>query len=190
MRTFYLLVLCSIVLFKATGQPGSLDSAFGKNGIQTTSFFNNLNIGDERGKVVLTNANGDVFVVAESDFIKIAKYLPDGRPDSSYGNNGYSDAVGMYTAGALMQGDKVVVAGTSAVARYTANGRLDFTFGVNGITTPPPFQSDDGNIINAIALQGDKIIVAGNTLINAGRGGWIPTLALARYTANGTLDAS
>ncbi len=43
MRTLCLLLLCSIVLFKATGQPGSLDSSFGNNGIQTTAFLSNAN---------------------------------------------------------------------------------------------------------------------------------------------------
>jgi hypothetical protein len=88
MRTFYLLLLCSIVLIKATGQPGSLDPTFGNNGIQTTAFSNSNSL-SEKGRVVLTSANGDIFVVVQVDnpsYTKIAKYLPDGRLDSSYGN--------------------------------------------------------------------------------------------------------
>src|SRR3954468_9548442 len=107
MRTFYLLLLCSIVLIKATGQAGSLDSTFGNKGIQTTAFIGNFF--GETAKTVLINANGDIFVVL--DIGRIVKYLPDERLDSSYGNAGYSDRVNISIASAVMQGDKIVVAG-------------------------------------------------------------------------------
>src|SRR4051794_3088422 len=101
MRTLCLLLLCSIVLFKANSQAGSLDSTFGNNGIQTTAFLSNANTLDENGQVVLTNANGDIFVVAQVNssyntiypYTRIAKYLPDGKLDSSYGNAGYSNGL-------------------------------------------------------------------------------------------------
>src|SRR5690349_9029477 len=108
MRTLCLLLLCSIVLFKATGQPGSLDPSFGNNGIQTTA----ITIGnflDEQGKTVLTDAKGDIFVILNIG--GIVKYLPNGRLDSSYGNAGYSNVVNMSIAGAAFQGDNILVAG-------------------------------------------------------------------------------
>src|SRR3954447_5983667 len=85
MNRLCLLLLCSIVLCKATGQPGSLDPTFGNNGIQTTAFYNNLNTSIEQGSKVLTNASGDIFVVVLVSYssTRIAKYLPDGRLDSS-----------------------------------------------------------------------------------------------------------
>src|SRR6476659_8018995 len=87
MNKLCLLLLCCIVLFKAIGQPGSLDSSFGNNGIQTTTFLHNLNIYGEAGRVALTSAKGDIFVVVGfSDYSAIAKYLPDGKLDSSFGN--------------------------------------------------------------------------------------------------------
>ncbi len=50
-----------------------------------------------KDSVVLTSANGDIFVVVQVNYsyTRIAKYLPDGRLDSSYGNAGYSNAVGL-----------------------------------------------------------------------------------------------
>src|SRR4051794_2873859 len=147
MRTLCLLLLCSIVLFKATGQPGSLDSAFGENGIQTTTFSNNLNPLSESAKAVLTNANGDMFVVANiGGSTRIAKYLPGGRLDSSYGKAGYSSpGMNLNVTSAAFQGDKIVVAGYTynsstltgdfALARYSADGKPDSSFGVNGLVT-------------------------------------------------------
>jgi uncharacterized delta-60 repeat protein len=186
MRTLCLLLLCSIVLIKATGQAGSLDPSFGNNGIQTTVFLDTANTLNERGQVVLTNANGDIFVVAlvvpdYQGYTRIAKYLPDGRLDSSYGNAGYSNAANMGVTSAMMQGDKIIAGGYTynydngthdfALARYTADGRLDPSFGVNGIVGGP-----EGGA-SSIAIQGDKIIVAGGS-------------RLVRYTADGTLDSS
>jgi uncharacterized delta-60 repeat protein len=183
MRTLCLLLLCSVILFKSTGQPGSLEPTFGNNGIQTTAVSNNANTLSEEGRAILTNANGDIFVVVNnyvdqinSSYTRIAKYLPDGRLDSSYGNAGYSNAANLGITSAVMQEDKIIVAGiynygNLALARYTADGTLDSTFGVNGIVTGPEVGE-----AKAIALQGDKILVAG--------------YALVRYTADGTLDST
>src|SRR5207248_3178515 len=72
-----------------------------------------------------------------------------------------------------LQGGKIVMVSSSndnyTLTRYTADGALDSSFGVNGIGT-----GSEGTA-NAIALQGDKIVVAGSK-------------DLARYTANGALD--
>ncbi len=66
--------------------------------------------------MVLTNANGDIFVVVEaSTFTRIAKYLPDGRLDSSYGNAGYSNVVDLNVTSAAFQGDKIIVAGYTGI---------------------------------------------------------------------------
>ncbi len=51
-----------------------------------------------------------------------------------------------------------------ALARYTANGTLDSSFGENGIVTTDFNNLDD--YANSIALQGDKIIVAGSMISN------------------------
>src|SRR3954454_15966351 len=89
-----LLLLCCIVLFKVAGQLGSLDPTFGNKGIQTTAFFGNHNGSYEYGSEVLTSINGDFFlIIGVESSVKVAKYLPEGGLDSSYGNAGFSDAV-------------------------------------------------------------------------------------------------
>jgi len=199
MNKLYLLLLCCVVLFKANSQPGSLDHTFGSKGIQTTAIFSDANVLNELGRAVLTNANGDVFIAVSvsdqrSNYTRIAKYLPDGRLDSSYGNAGYSDAVKLDVSCAAFQGDKIIVAGAGnfynsdfILARYTADGVLDSSFGVNGRVKTDFNGSDD--YVNAIALRGDKIIAAGYT-VSVTNPGFNYNFALARYTTDGTLDSS
>jgi uncharacterized delta-60 repeat protein len=68
-----------------------------------------------------------------------------------------------------------------ALVRYNADGSLDTTFHSTGIVTTNFGQLDD---IHAAALQADgKIVAAGSTFI----GGKVD-LALARFTADGSLD--
>jgi uncharacterized delta-60 repeat protein len=187
-----LLLLFSVCIFKAIGQAGSLDPGFGNKGIQTTGFLSNANTFQEQGRVVLTNTNGDIFVVAMvNSFTRVAKYLPDGRLDSSYGVAGYSSAVNLGVAGAALQGDKIVVIGSGTnsfeLARFTNKGILDASFGVNGIVATH-FSEGSSDYANAVILQGDKILVAGSTYNPDS--GTDQDFALTRYTANGVLDAS
>src|SRR4051794_35344145 len=135
-----LLLLCCVILFKATGQAGSLDPGFGNKGIQIAGFFSNANTFQEQGRVVLTDTNGDIFVVAlVNSFTRIAKYLPDGRLDPSYGISGYSIAANLGVTNAVLQGDKIIVVGygnnSFQLERFTNKGIWDASFGENGMVT-------------------------------------------------------
>jgi uncharacterized delta-60 repeat protein len=88
---------------------------------------------------------------------------------------------------------KIVVGGQSGIypvfhsglARYTANGKLDRTFGTGGKATAALDPGGDG--VQAIALQSDgKIVTAGSVIHNNS------TLAFitGRFNSVGTLDAS
>lgn len=71
-----------------------------------------------------------------------------------------------------------------AVARYLENGSLDSSFGAGGIVTTQFYGTDRAN---ALALQPDgKIVVAGRSVAP----GINPAFALARFSSDGTLDAS
>jgi uncharacterized delta-60 repeat protein len=187
-KLYLLLLLFFAGIFRTSGQAGSLTPTFGNNGIQTTAFFSNVNKYDEYVTEMLTSANGDIFVVSifTGHYTRIAKYLPDGRLDSSYGNAGLSDTLNLDGTSAILQGDRIILAGDDfTLVRYTANGMLDSTFGKNGkVTTDFQRLWSDAS---SIALHEDKIIVGGTT--------WNPvnntsSFALARYSANGTLDSS
>src|SRR5205807_1873678 len=102
--------------------------------------------------------------------------------------NGFEDLANAI----VLQGNKIIAAGYApnnntsndfALARYTADGILDSSFGVNGKVITDFNNSNDQ--ANAIALQGDKIVVAGYT----GTPG-LGAFALARYTADGILDST
>ncbi len=128
-------------------------------------------------------------------YFALARYTTNGALDFSFGENGkvtttFNNSYAVANAIAL-QGDKIVVAGCTsaynntdfALARYTTDGKLDSSFGVNGIVTTDFNTPND--YANAIAIQGDKIIAAGFT------GNYPNTdFALARYTTNGALDSS
>ncbi|MBI3300769.1 MAG: hypothetical protein HYZ72_01625 [Deltaproteobacteria bacterium] len=92
---------------------------------------------------------------------------------------------------AIQSNGKIVVVGSSdalgtsdfALARYNADGSLDATFGVNGLQI-----TNFGNleVANAVAIQSDgKIVVAGWTNVFG-----TFDFALARYNADGSLDAT
>ena len=187
---------------------GSLDTSFGTRGKVTSDFSGGadgaiaINIQSD-GKIVAGGstrvANGFYY-----DFA-LARYNSDGSLDTSFGTGGkaVTDFVGdndVMTSLALLPGGKIVAAGWSyttktrdyALARYTANGSLDPTFGSGGMVTTDFFTTSRENlrdVIGAIAVQPDgKIIAAGSSETD--------TLAeyydftFARYNTDGSLDAS
>ena len=135
----------------------------------------------------------------------IARFLPDGRPDDSFDDNGKKIVVGFggTWSGAsdvgIQQDGRIVVAGTVhlgpqrrygqlaiAVARLYTGGALDASFAGDGrrVTT------GEGNLRgSAVAIQSDgKILVGGEATPTLDE---YPTnFAIARYTTNGRLDTS
>ncbi len=132
-----------------------------------------------------------------------AEILQPGSLDPTYGVSGLANpAVGTSstTNAAVLQTDgKVVVAGSSIVdgkrhftlARYTTDGKLDPSFGQNGIVILNASEIGGGNKdgedeIKAMILQGDKILVGG--YIKSKTMGNGKDLALARFDSKGALD--
>jgi uncharacterized delta-60 repeat protein len=176
----------------AANKAGQLDTSFGGTGYVTTP------IGDFSVAQGVTNYDGGKTVAVgladngtNNDFA-VARYNKDGSLDTSFGTGGTvtTDFGGddQATSVAVM-GDKIVVAGFTtpddyvtvsfAVARYNKNGSLDTSFGTGGkvVTT-----FGDGNDYgDAVAVKGDKIVVAGFAAGDFG---------LAEYTKSGALDQS
>jgi len=168
---------------------GTLDNSFGDEGI------------------VVSNLNGSIdeaysVIVQEDDKILVAgvigrgldagavRYLPDGTPDSSFGENGstFTDLGGEeYVSSMALQPDgKIIVAGiqgdrTAFTVRYLSDGRLDDSYGDNGkVITTMLYNSS----INSIILQPDgEIIIAGVYNIYGYR-----QMLLVRYLPSGSLD--
>lgn len=126
-----------------------------------------------------------------------------GMLDTSFGTNGtvvtnFTTAISTAEAVAIESTGKIVVAGSCyefgtskvALARYNMNGTLDTSFGTNGIVKTQI--SVDGVAYNfaprAVALQNDKIIVAGTR--TTGIEGNPSNMVAIRFTSQGTIDTT
>ena len=158
---------------------GALDTSFGNGGKVITP----IGGGTDSGQSVAVQSDGKIVVAGYTyigdatnyDFA-LTRYTVAGTLDASFGSGGIvSTSIGSgddrgYSL-ALQSDGKIVVAGSSALVRYTAGtGALDATFGIGGRVTATSGYS--------VALQNDgKIVVLG--------GG-----ALVRCLATGARDAS
>ncbi len=180
----------------AAQQPGMLDSAFADGGKTTLNFGS----GDDYGQSVVVQEDGKLVVagyatIGSQFHFALARYLPDGRPDSTFSSDGRqstSFGTGDHRAYAVaLQPDgKIVVAGYAtvnnefdfAVARYKTDGSLDASFSGDGKTT-----TNVGGFFDkayALLIQPDgKIVLGGVYGQNTNS-----DFALVRYLPNGQLD--
>ncbi len=177
---------------------GGLDATFDGDGKAATDFALGQSViyalaQQSDGKIIAAGAqrvgrsSGNSFTVA--------RYLPSGALDASFGAGGVSvvdfgapsEAHGV----ALQPDGKIIVAGRGgsgqngqfALARLNPNGELDASFGSGG-TVATTF-TEGGSAASALALQSDgKIVVAG--IIGTGPSDF----AFARYNPNGSLDTT
>ena len=182
------------------GAPGDLDPTFGTGGIAITfgpSDFANALVVQPDGKLVVAGTSSGDGV----NHVLLARYLPNGRGDGSFGPGGkITTTVGSHSgANAVLQqpDGKLVVAGSVVpssggpsdvlLARFLPDGRLDASFGTAGIVTTH-FVANNLEEANALLLQPDgKLVVAGRSNI---LGTPFPSAILARYLPDGRLDPS
>jgi uncharacterized delta-60 repeat protein len=183
---------------------GRLDESFGHRGVVAErtpqgGLTPEALVIQTDGKTVLVGTSSDLATAAVG--FGLARYNPDGTLDSGFGAGGrVLTRVGAATAAAhavaLQPDGDVVVAGSGftattgvsnfAVARYTPDGSLDPGFGSGGVVLTPMAAS--GAEARAIGVQSDgRIVVAGTAFAS---GTTNDALALARYTADGSPDAS
>jgi uncharacterized delta-60 repeat protein len=187
----------------AASTPGSLDPTFGNGGKVLTD----LGVGAGVPSDAVLQPNGDIVI---SGGFGVARYLPTGKLDTTFGSGGLAStgfAGGESGTGVALQPDgKIIWVGSQgnpsfpaggtfsfAVARFTANGTLDTSFGTGGQASveffAPPMQGAQ-EFARAVLVQPDgKILVAGSA--RQGQIRFAPIQgALARFNANGTLDTS
>ncbi len=177
---------------------GTPDPTFGTLGKVTTHFPGfvtiafGLAIQPEDGKILVS---GFAFSGASFDFA-VARYNPDGTLDNGFGPGGMVTTdfgVGddlAHTVAIQPEDGKILVSGFAfsgasfdfAIARYNPDGTLDAGFGVGGKALTD-FGSDDEILDLALGPDGN-IVALGDT------GNGPVAFALARYKADGTLDAS
>lgn len=181
---------------------GSLDTSFSGDGKVTKDIAGGQDyaygvVVQPDGKIV---AVGSANVNAASFYTRftLVRFNFDGSPDSGFGTAGVvsTDFFGtenVATSVALQADGRIVVAGAAhdgigrrfALARYNVDGSLDASFGTGGKVTTSFFGFDDGATAVAVQANG-KIVAVGS----AYPGGANNQFAVARYNADGSLDAS
>jgi uncharacterized delta-60 repeat protein len=174
--------------YNADGNP---DGSFGAGGKVTTDFTGPL---DSQAEAAVLQGDGKIVVVGSAGngvytSFALARYNPDGSLDGHFGNGGQvvahlsSDPLDTAEGVVIQPGGKVVVVGVGTtatnsspntiLARYTADGNLDSSFGKGGTVIVPGFS------LARVAVQPDgKLVVA------------LPQASLMRFTADGSPDPS
>lgn len=169
---------------------GGLDTSFGPEGVVLTDGMLN-------GLAVAVDRRGRVFAAGQSGTpggpfdLAVARYTGDGSPDASFGTGGFArtdlGASGEFPRALLSEPDGgVLLAGTSGagfvLVRHLEDGRRDPDFGGGGVVTSGP---SVGWARSVERLGDGRLVVAGARLETEER-----EIAVCRYLADGTLDAS
>lgn len=176
---------------------GSLDTTFDGDGrVMTPVSLTNIDVAAD----VAIQADDRIVVAgfANSDFA-LARYNTDGSVDLTFGGAGIGTVTtnfgGLFadaTAVLIQPDGKLLAVGSTtsttttdfALARFSADGTLDPSFGTGGLVTTD-FTATD--VLTDVALQGDgRIVVTGRTFDQVNG----DDFALSRYEADGTLDAA
>jgi len=190
----------ALARYNADGTP---DASFGSNGLVTTDFagFNDDVFSlllQPDGKLV---AVGDATTPSTYIDFALARYLPNGSLDASFGFRGKVrtdfglNGLDQARSAALQPDGKIVAAGTTispsgasqrfALMRYTANGTLDRTFHRSGKQTID-FGSCCQSAYKVLLQPNGRIVAVGYANTEASDSDFL----LARVTANGALDSS
>ncbi|HEV3447989.1 MAG TPA: LamG-like jellyroll fold domain-containing protein [Gemmataceae bacterium] len=193
-------------------QPDGIpDPSFGTNGVATVAIGSNA---DDRPVSVAVQPNGTIVILATARVpnvgteVALLRLNPDGTPDTGFGPD-HTGVVHLTGGSALaLQGDTILVTFASsvgpretwAVARYTAAGTLDPTFGPDGTgVVQLPGSLDPLNVYavidwrpSAMVVQGGQIYVAGEWQVfdDSFSDDTHLLFALVRLNADGQPDAS
>ncbi len=178
MKKFVLFLLSTTFLFTGYTQTGSLDPAFGTNGIRLYQLV--PDISNAVLKVIPAPGNYQ-YVIYSTDLwgyqaITIAKYSGDGTLQTGFGTAGYSEAVAMQFADAALQEDgKLIVAGSTEgsyygdfhddllVARFTDGGALDASFNGSGLFIKS-YTNFSYEFTQSVSIGGNRLAVQGYSI--------------------------
>ncbi|NNV57010.1 T9SS type A sorting domain-containing protein [Limnovirga soli] len=175
---------------------GVIDNTFGENGKVIApwgglAFANDVLVQPD-GKIITCGSSGGIAV--------IARYFPNGIPDSAFGTNGViSNSFGFASTSfknvSLDKSASIIAAGSAGdgignnmlLVKYNLIGKLDSSFGVGGKTV---ITFNEGfSRVSAIGLQKDGKIVAMGDVYNPFNGKK-NNFAVARVVSDGTIDES
>ncbi len=183
---------------------GSLDTSFGTGGKVTTDIAGGF--AQERARAVAIQPDGKIVVVGESSLpsgdlaVALVRYNADGTLDTTFGSGGKAfdtPVAGRAWDVAILPDGRIVVAGDAPVAnnpqdfgdfliaRYTAKGNIDASFGIGGTVVTDMTSRTD--LARNIVVQPDGALVVSGEPIGSDPSN---RTSVARYDANGVLDPS
>jgi uncharacterized delta-60 repeat protein len=197
----------------AFGAAGTLDPTFGAGGVVRPNFGNGNNFSFSDAALA---PNGDIVVSGTIDepgvgvFAAVARFLPNGSQDPSFGTNGvvilpppanYFLGSSLILAVAVQPNGQILTvffafnntstAMENLLIRLNANGTFDTTFGTAGaVTLNFPVPTGWGASATIVMAQPDgKILLTGN-ITPPFRSKSAPLTLLARYLSTGASDTS
>jgi uncharacterized delta-60 repeat protein len=188
MKSLFALLLFLVAIAQAYAQTGNsgLDHSFANDGILIdTSYHSYLGVNDLK-----LQPDGKILAFSTGNYgAHIARYQPDGTPDSSfgiYGSRWIDSTAGFMQFSAavcqLQQDGKIILAGYTYtggfIIRLNPNGSIDSAFGNNGILysrdeTQQLFLKPDGGILTA----GESSVDKNNVVVSS-------------FKANGAVDSA
>ncbi len=179
---------------------GAIDSAFGTNGFTTLDFGSQ---GDAANNLDFL-PNGQIIVCGYRRYaqyqVALARLNSNGSLDSTFGQGGtfiWTKPQPHTTANqvnVLPDGRLLVLGGSQTnnesvdflLMRFTANGVIDSSFGVNGIRITDWGPYDDDSPAVLVIDSANRLVVAGTHYPNYGDG----QPAMARYSFDGVPDST
>ena len=179
---------------------GTLDATFGTGGVVTTA----MGTGDDFGSDIVVQADGKILLAGTSASpfdMAVARYLPDGTLDSTFGTAGkarisISSHDDYCNSIALQPDGKLVLVGTmnsqtasgydTTVVRLNANGTLDTSFDGDGIRTIVLSTLYTDEAYEAVIQTDGKILLAGRKYVSTTAGNSV----VMRLNANGSTDTA
>ena len=168
---------------------GSLDTGFGRRGLVTTDFgssYDEASAGAvlRDGKILVAGSTSH----GTSGGLALARYLPSGSLDKSFGTDGRVIVPDCGARALLPQSNGKLLVGSGSnhgvvLCRLNPDGSLDTTFGAGGRVTTD-FGFGFGTAVRSLVLQADGRIVAAGTSFGHETSQW----AIARYLPDGRLD--
>ncbi|MBL4662956.1 MAG: T9SS type A sorting domain-containing protein [Flavobacteriaceae bacterium] len=201
MRKIHFLWIAFFILgyFASFSQDGQLDASFGDNGFVQSDFFGLLDFGFD-----VAQQNDEAILAVGSSEIEpdkfvptLARFLPDGNLDTSFGVDGvvvtdYNTQFGIdsYFNVVIPENQKIVTGGhfgsssshNIMLARYLSNGNLDPSFGNDGIAITD--LGDDDRFRDMEILNNGKILILGTSKVNGYK------LTFIQHLPDGSLDPS
>lgn len=184
---------------KRYNENGSLDSSFGTNGVVTTDLQSQL----MQLKLIAIQPNDDILALGEEYFEPpiLCRYNKNGKLDSTFGTNGIStlnyttDIISIMSVDVGSDGNIVLAGGINNASTEPGSfivlcldslGKQNKGFGNNGLVAT---NFGHRSYAHGVQIQSDGRIVAvgiSNSSNNLGQN--FDSVAIARYTTNGSLD--